>query len=529
MKNTLLVSIIIIAFSISINSQSNDWLIKFEKPNDISTLKLKSKKIESVELISKSMNVYNIITSEPIDKSAVYKSYPNALSVCPNLTVEKRNIVPDDFLFEEQYSMKLIQADRVWEETVGGQDFYGNDIVIAVLDDGFDALHSDLVENYWINPSEIPNDGIDNDDNGYIDDTKGVNIQAGSGVHFSDKHGTQVAGIIGAKGDNGMGIAGVNWNSKILLVSGVSNIGQIIKGLEYLYDLKKKYIDTDGREGANIVVNNFSGGLRNRFPEDFPIWCDQYELLGSVGILSVGAVANANFDVETDGDLPTLCESDHLIMVTNTNEADKKVVETATGIVSVDLGAPGERIVSADLGSDYSMISGTSASAPHVAGAIGLLYSIPCESISNASQENPSQFALTIKDALLDGVDPIISLEQTVSGGRLNIFNSLFNLNGLCGTATSGVLSIEGVRPNLFGIGAAPSELVVTYTTDTFGEHTVYIHSSTGQLISQDQINPNIFGSREIRIDTDQFVDTGLYIISLESQDKIVSKTFVIN
>ena len=256
----------------------------------------------------------------------------------PNRPVEYRNTEPDDFFFEDQWSLEIIDATMAWDQSTGGQDFNGNDVVIAILDDGYDIRHEDLESNYWMNAEEIIGDGIDNDDNGYIDDFMGVNIQSGDGIHAGVKHGTQVAGIISAVGNNGLGIAGINWNSKLIIVSGVSNIAEVIKGMEYLYELKSRYLESNGSKGANIVVNNFSGGLKRLFPSDFPMWCETYDLLGSVGILSVGAVANENYNVETEGDLPTLCESDYLIMVTNTNSTDQRVLDAALWISICRLG-----------------------------------------------------------------------------------------------------------------------------------------------------------------------------------------------
>jgi len=527
MKHIYLI-LALISLSNFATGQHSDWIVKFDKKPSEYTLKNKSTIVSSIEVLSPTLNVYNIKTVSEVDEDILQKQFSNIESISHNAKLENRSVTPNDDLFRDQWSLNLINADRVWEETTGGVSIDGYPVVIAILDDGYDINHEDLIQNYWINNEEIPNDNIDNDNNGFIDDVKGVNIQTNTGTHSTVLHGTQVAGIIGAKGNNGIGVSGVNWNTKILPVSGVSNIGEIIKGLEYLYNLKKKFIESNGRDGANIVVNNFSGGIRFRFPSDFPSWCEQYDLLGSVGILSVGAVANADFDVEIEGDLPTLCESDYLIMVTNTNEADVKVLDAAFGSKSVDLAAPGERIISTGIGGQYDDISGTSASAPHVAGSIGLLYTIPCEGIPVAIENNPSAFALSVKNAILNGVDKLPSLENTVSKGRLNVFNSVFELNENCGEAGIEELQISSVYPNLIHNSHKSFTIKIDYKTDVFGIHDVYIHNMKGQLVHKESFNPNIFGSRTLELLLNRQMDAGVYALSIVESDRVASSKFVV-
>ncbi|MBT8232927.1 MAG: S8 family serine peptidase [Bacteroidia bacterium] len=525
MKNILfLVFTAVSAFSLQ--AQNNDWIVKFDKSADISLLKTPTSDITEISLLSKSLNVYNVKTSRKVKRNELQAHFKSAESISENLNLEKREVIPNDLFYADQWNLKVIAADKVWEETTGGKTFNGDDIVIAVMDDGFDVSHSDLKENYWINNGEIPGDGLDNDGNGYIDDVMGVNIQNNTGVHAGVSHGTLVSGILGAKGDNGLGIAGINWDAKILLVSGVSNIGEIIKSLEYIYDLKKKYIETNGAEGANVVVNNFSGGIKKQFPSAFPSWCEQYEILGEVGILSVGAVANENFDVEIEGDMPTLCNSDYLIMVTNTNINDVKVSDAAFGTVSVDLGAPGEVIISSEIGDDYDNISGTSASAPHVAGAIALLYSIPCQNFADIADQNPSEIALTVKRAILDGVDDIPSLSESLSGGRLNIFNAVFELNEICGSVAINPLEITKVRPSLFK-RSEQSDITFEYDTDVFTRHTVLVRDNNGRLVIDEDFKPLIFGNREYSLTVDH-LDSGIYFLSVIEGDKISTERFVV-
>jgi subtilisin family serine protease len=519
------------AFATLVNitfAQHADWIVKFDKKPDISQIMTRSSLFSSIKVLSKTLNVYNLKTSKEVLSDDIYKLLPQLQNVSYNAPIERRSVIPNDVLFDSQWSLKLIGADRVWEETTGGKDFEGKDVVVAILDDGFDVNHQDLVENYWTNDGEIPNDNIDNDNNGFTDDFMGVNIQNNTGIHPGVLHGTQVAGIIGARGNNARGIAGINWNTKILLVSGVSNIGQIIEGLEYLYDLKKKYLDTNGTEGANIVVNNFSGGISYRFPNEFMDWCDQYDLLGTVGILSVGSVANADFDVEVEGDLPTLCDSDHLIMVTNSDISDTKVLASAYGLTSVDLAAPGEEIISTGIGNDYKAISGTSASAPHVAGAVSLLYTVSCDGIADAVKANPSSFALTVKNAILNSVDVLPTLDNTFSKGRLNIFKAVFELNEICGESDLEELQIKSIRPNFITSQNYNNVLTIDYGTDVFKEHQIFIHNTLGQLIHNSVFTPNIFGLRSHQVNTTQIFAPGTYVLSIVESGRVASSKFVV-
>lgn len=515
----------------SMYGQHTEWLVMSHGQDKLrQTSNQKTSQYFDIEIVSPSLNIWKVEFDTKQTEAEVWQvlGNENVSYIFPNLELEKRNSKPNDFFFEDQWSLEIIQAAKAWEQTTGGYDNSGNDQVIAILDDGFDLFHEDLVDNYWINKDEIPDDGYDNDFNGYIDDVRGVNIQTGTGIHAGVKHGTQVAGIIGARGDNGLGIAGMSWNSQLLLVSGVSNIGEVIKSLEYLYQLKLKYIQSGGISGANIIVNNFSGGIQGIFPSDFPGWCDAYELLGTVGILSTGSVANEDFDVEVIGDMPTLCPSDYLIMVTNTDMIDERVYDAAFGSVSVDLGAPGENIISSSIGNDYELISGTSAAAPHVAGAVALLASAPCENLSDLLISDPPAAALRIKSAIINGTDAVSSLSRTVSGGRLNVFNSMLELREICGSPEDGKLDFD-MTPNLVNYHSGATLIDISYKTDELGQHELNVFNINGQRIMESVFFPPVFEDGHKFIDpVNLSMAPGLYIVQLSNDKKRVSKKLVI-
>ena len=135
-----------------------------------------------------------------------------------------------------------IDADSAWAISTGGLTALGDTIVVCVIDGGIDLNHDDLTPNRWINYAEIPNNGIDDDNNGFVDDRLGWNTGAGNDNISGSSHGTAVAGIIGAKGDNGTGVAGVNWDVKLMIVRGGSGVeSEVLEAYTYPLNLRKKY------------------------------------------------------------------------------------------------------------------------------------------------------------------------------------------------------------------------------------------------------------------------------------------------
>lgn len=311
-----------------------------------------------------------------------------------------------------------IDATEAWKWNTGSES-----VVVAVVDSGIDYLHEDLAANMWVNPGEIPGDGIDNDGNGYVDDIHGID----TGDRDSDPmdvvgHGTHVAGILGAVGNNGTGVAGVNWDVQIMAIKawadGVSSLtgADVITAYEYMVTMKQDY-------GVNIVVGNHSYG-RYRYNRSQR---DAIEAMTQVGILYVASAMN---DSNDNDEVPTYRASydiDGIISVAATDENDELASFSNYGLTSVDLGAPGVDIVSTISGNSarrskcnvydnkYCRFSGTSMAAPYVTGAVALL-----------AAEFPDATMMDLKQAILDGVDPVESLQgKTVTGGRLNVANSM--------------------------------------------------------------------------------------------------------
>jgi len=363
------------------------------------------------------------------------KSHPFVEMAQFNHFVEQRALYPNDFNFPLQWNMHNtgqsagttdadIDGPEAWEVGTSTVTATGDTIIIAIIDDGFDLEHEDL--NFWKNFDEIPNNNIDDDGNGYVDDFDGWNPKNNSGELPSFDHGTHVTGIAAAKGNNGIGVTGVNWNVKVMPVSGSSTVESIVvAAYAYVLEMRSLYDETDGAKGAFIVSTNASFGVNNGMPEDFPIWGAMYDSLGMRGVISAGATANANVNVDQAGDIPTAFTSDFLITVTNTDDDDVKSSFAGYGPISIDVGAPGTQVYSTRIGDSYGNKTGTSMSSPHVAGAIAFLYSNADAAFMEAYHDNPAGMALVIREHILNGVDPLPSLNGiTSTGGRLNIFNA---------------------------------------------------------------------------------------------------------
>lgn len=301
----------------------------------------------SIRCISKELGVYYTK-----DSSIAIKKNISIKAIIPNLPITSRSM-PDDPQLSRQWYLNYTNMDKIWDVTTGNSPT--KNIVIAVVDEDMDMKHEDLQENMYINPNEIPNDRIDNDKNGYVDDVSGLNTdRLGSNMHdIGGGHGTWVAGVAGARGNNNIGVTGVMWASSILPLSGVNTSAEVFLAYQYLYQMRKSYNESNGKLGANIVVSNLSLGTSIGVVGLKETWCGFYDLMGSVGILSIGAVPNATVDVGVVEDLPSICTSPYLINVTSIGE-DGLLGDAGFSNTFVHLGAPGIAIYGLTGNSNYS-------------------------------------------------------------------------------------------------------------------------------------------------------------------------------
>ena len=292
-----------------------------------------------------------------------------------------------------------IDAPEAWAIHTGRTQAQGGPI-IAVIDTGIDYNHPDLKANLWTNPGEIAGDGIDNDGNGVVDDVHGFNAADNNGNPMDTQgHGTHVAGTIGAVGNNGTGVVGVNQNANIMAVKIFGDNGasaaSIINGIQYA-----------SRMGARVANNSWGGGGPNEgIKEAFA----QSPTLHMLSAGNNGTDNDPNPRFPGDYDLP------NFVRVAAVDHSDNIASFSNYAKLTVELGAPGVKTLSTVPGGGYGAKSGTSMATPHVTGAAGLIASAHPE-LTNAQ----------LKKVLMDGTDQVASLqEKTITGGRLNVFNSL--------------------------------------------------------------------------------------------------------
>ena len=410
----------------------NEFIIWLEQDVDASDFAAKSNTgIMPKRQLSKRLNIwlFEINDNKELREDKMRRLNANAdVRVIQNnhTNITLREAIPDDPFFGQQWAPAIMNLPQAWEEfTTGGVTATGDTIVVAVIDGGADWTHEDL--NCWENAHEIPNNGIDDDGNGYIDDFHGWNAYNHNGYVGSNNHGTHVSGIIGAVGNNGKGVCGVNWNVKIMPIGGSSsNESIVVEAYSYVLEMRARYNETDGEEGAFIVATNSSFGVDYGNPDDYPIWCSMYDEMGNVGILSCGAGPNMNVNVDVVGDVPSACPGNYLIGITNTTSDDVKYTGAGYGINNIDIGAPGTSIYSTLPNNNYCNMTGTSMATPQVSGTIALMYAALPEEMMIACKNDPANFCLSMRHHLLNGADHLPSLDGLVaSGRRLNAYGAI--------------------------------------------------------------------------------------------------------
>lgn len=289
------------------------------------------------------------------------------LTCSPNWAVFA-DLTPNDPYYSVQYGPSLMQLQTAWDTTTGLNTTIG-----VVVDTGVNYNHLDLVDNMWRNPLEVAGNGVDDDGNGYIDDVYGINAITNSGDPLDDHgHGTHVAGIMGARGNNSRGIAGVSWNSKIiaakfLAADGSGSTANAIKAINYIVALKNR--------GTNIVVMNNSWGGAGYSAALSSAIADA----STAGILFVAAAGNNASNNDTTPQYPANYSSANVISVASVTSASVLSSFSNFGEQTVHIAAPGSAIASCGIAGDYVYMSGTSMAAPQVSG-VALLAQSRCNS-----------------------------------------------------------------------------------------------------------------------------------------------------
>ncbi|MCS5582785.1 MAG: S8 family serine peptidase, partial [Pseudomonadales bacterium] len=433
----------------------------------------------STEPLGDGMFVVNLGNNATLDSrnqaAARLKAMPGVQHVEPNYILTVNATTPNDPSYDQLWGMHNssdtdIDAPQAWDIGTGTEE-----ILVGVIDSGFDYTHEDLKANAWTNPGESGLDengkdkktnGIDDDGNGYVDDFRGWDWVNNDNDPMDDNnHGTHCSGTIGGVGNNGIGVAGVAWKVKIvglkfLSGGGSGNTADAIKAVKYATTI-----------GVDLTSNSWGGGGSQE------IMKEAIEEANEAGIMFIAAAGNDSKDNGLVPSYPAGYDVANVISVASTTSAGVLSSFSNYGATSVDIAAPGSDIYSTIPGNRYASYSGTSMATPAVSGAVALMLS-----------ENPAMTASEIRSQLLDSGRKMESLKsKVVTEAQMNVSNMLASLSG-----TPGEMESPEAGSYLSGSSETFYWTKGRFVTDfklkigsTAGESDVYESDSLGTVTSQ--------------------------------------------
>ena len=351
-------------------------------------------------------NVYLVKLSKDDSVVSVTRrlgEYPDVEFAEPNYRRYITSVIPNDPLFDSQWAHENIQSGAAWEIQKGNES-----IIVALGDSGVDYTHKDLKDNVWTNDEEDwkasgPGyNGIDDDGDGYIDNYFGINAITGSGDPMDDEgHGTHVAGIVGAEGNNSVGISGVNWHVsvmgvKFITIDGSGSIADEIEAIQFATS-----------KGAKIFNMSFSGSYFSEI--------ERYAIANAKEVLFITAAGNERTDNDDMPSYPANYDLPNIISVAASNQSDDLAYFSNQGKNTVSVAAPGVSILSTLPGDDYGSLSGTSMATGYVTGLAALILA-----------KSPYTSVANLKDRILRTVDTNANLQgKILTGGRINAYRAL--------------------------------------------------------------------------------------------------------
>ncbi len=418
--------------------RTGSWLIGFEdmQPDEVAKARALAVgtqlgvTVDSVQSLARGryarIQVSGLVTELAVGKVRAAKM--GVLNVEPDRIYEP-HAVPNDPLFTSQWWLDNtgqtigqtgvvgadIHAVDAWNTTIGSTS-----VIIGVIDSGVQIDHPDLADNIWKNPGELPGNGIDDDGNGFIDDVNGWDFGALDNDPDDDivGHGTPCAGMIGAVGNNGVGLVGVAWEVSILPLKiadryGFFSTAAIVGAHDYCTMMRGRGVDIAATNNSYGLI---AGTFYDEQPTGFNAEKDAIQRYVDSGGTFVASAGNSSLDNDENfRAFPASYSITGIIAVAATDNTDALADFSNWGAQNVDLGAPGVNTASTSIGSGYEYFGGTSAAGPAVVGAVALLKSV-----------KPNASAVEIREALINSCDPLPALQgRVVSGGRLNVARAL--------------------------------------------------------------------------------------------------------
>ncbi len=364
-----------------------------------------------VQALKTELESHPAIKSTQFDYFSGRKSLPSPTETVSLKRSEAKNGMFNDPAISRLYAFKGATSNGM--EVISAYEAFGrkgdSEVIVAVVDTGVDYNHEDLKDIMWVNKDEIPGNGIDDDNNGYVDDIYGINtlVRDADGNATSDmmdkhSHGTHVSGTIGATQNNGIGIAGVASNVKIMGIRTVPNSGD-----ETDVDVAEAFLYA-AKMGAKVI--NCSFGKKHN--EGGLLVQETIEYIGNeYGVLVVAAAGNDSSNNDRSPKYPASFNNDNLLVVASSTKYGSLSYFSNYGIKTVDIAAPGSGVYSTTPGNRYSNMSGTSMASPNTAG-------VAAEVLSR----NPELSPVELKQKLIDTVTKKSRYQsRVVSGGLVNL------------------------------------------------------------------------------------------------------------